>query len=92
MGEIICGQALMSVIDTCLVYICYAGLDKICDVTTVGQNTSFTRSAIGKYVIAIGKVIKAGRTQVFGEVSLYVDGDSRVICSGTSTSDLLIYR
>lgn len=88
-GGIICGQSLMSLIDTCMVFVCYSGLGRYCEVTTVSQNTSFMRPAIGFDVIATGTVIKAGRSLVFGEVSLSMANDEKIVCSGTSTYAVL---
>lgn len=88
-GGIICGQSLMSLIDTCMVFVCYAGLGRYAEVTTVSQNTSFMRPAIGRDVIAHGRVVKAGRMLVFGEVTLSLDGDERPVCAGTSTYAVL---
>ena len=91
-GQIVCGQALMALVDTCMVFVCYAGLRKYSDVTTVSQNTSFMRPVIGKDVIAEGRIIKAGRNLIFGEVALTVDGDDRSVCTGTSTYAVLQNR
>lgn len=91
-GQIVCGQALMALIDTCMVFVCYAGLDDYCDVTTVTQNTSFMRPVIGRDVIATGRVLKSGRTLIFGEVTLTADGDDRPVCVGTSTYAVLKSR
>jgi uncharacterized protein (TIGR00369 family) len=77
-GNIICGQALMSLIDTC-------GLERYSNVATVGQNTSFLRPARHSDVLAHGKVIKAGRSLVFGEVTLITEADGKTVCTGTST-------
>ena len=84
-GQIVCGQALMAMIDTCMVFVCYVGQGAYVNCTTVSQNTSFMRPVIGQDVIATGTVIKSGRQLVFGEVSLRAEGDERVVCSGTST-------
>lgn len=84
-GSIICGQALMALIDTCMVFVCYAGLQRYSDVATVGQNTSFLRPARHSDVLARGTVIKAGRTLVFGEVTLTTASDNKTVCTGTST-------
>ena len=42
---IVCGQAIMSLIDTCMVMVCWAGMGRIGNCTTVNQNTNFTRAA-----------------------------------------------
>lgn len=91
-GGIICGQSLMSLIDTCMVFVCYTGLGRYAEVTTVSQSTSFMRPAIGKDVMAYGRVVKAGRMLVFGEVTLRMAGDDRPVCSGTSTYAVLPER
>ena len=88
-GGIVCGQSLMSLIDTCMVFVCYAGIGGFAEVTTVSQNSSFMRPVIGVDVIARGRVVKAGRNLIFGEVSLTMEGDERVVCQGTSTYAVL---
>jgi len=88
-GGIVCGQSLMSVIDTCMVFVCYVGIGGFGEVTTVSQNSSFMRPAIGADVIARGRVVKAGRNLIFGKVTLVLENDDRVICQGTSTYAVL---
>ncbi len=85
-GDMICGQALMSLIDTCMVFVCYASLKQYRDCATVSQNTSFLRPAINTDVIAHGRAIKAGRTLVFGDVTLYpAQDETRPLCTGNLT-------
>jgi uncharacterized protein (TIGR00369 family) len=89
-GDSICGQALMTLIDTCMVFVCYLAQGRYGNCTTVSQNTSFMRPVVGQDVVATGRIVKAGRQLVFGEVSLHTAGDaSRVACAGTSTYMLL---
>lgn len=88
-GDIICGQALMALIDTCMVFVAYSGIGRFADLTTVSQETRFMRPAIGKDVIATGSVTKAGKTLLFGQVTLTMDGDNRPVCDGTSTYAIL---
>lgn len=88
-GGIVCGQSQMALIDTCMVFVCFIGLKKFSNCATVTQNSSFLRPAIGKDIIATGRVIKAGRTLVFGEVTLNADGDPRPITTGTATYAVL---
>lgn len=85
-GDMICGQALMSLIDTCMVFVCYVGLKQYRNCATVNQSTSFLRPAVNTDVIAHGKVIKAGRSLVFGDVTLYpAEDQSRPLCTGNLT-------
>ncbi len=83
--EMVCGQAMMTLIDTCMVFVCYAAQGQYCNCTTVSQNTSFMRPARGQDILATGRVLKSGRSLVFGEVTLRTADDDRIICSGTST-------
>ncbi len=85
MLSIIVGQAMMALIDTCMVFVCYVGQNRYSNCTTVSQNTSFMRPVIGKDIIATGSVLKSGRSLVYGEVMLRTAGDERVVCAGTST-------
>ena len=83
--EIVCGQAMMALIDTCMVFVCYLGQGRYANCTTVSQSTSFMRPVIGQDIISTGRIVKAGRQLVFGEVSLHSANDGRVVCQGTST-------
>ena len=84
-GGLICGQALMSLIDTSMVFVSYLGMGRFADCATVSQNTSFMRPAINTDVVARGKLIKAGRTLIFGEVLLSAASDDKPICNGQLT-------
>lgn len=72
---IVCGQALMSLIDTCMVMVCWAGMGRIGNCTTVNQNTNFTRAAVASVdLIATGTIRKNGRQLVFGDVVVHEEG------------------
>ena len=58
-GGIVCGQAMMALADTCMVYVCYIGLKRFAEVTTVSQNTSFMRPAANADIIATGRPVSA---------------------------------
>ncbi|MEM7377663.1 MAG: PaaI family thioesterase [Pseudomonadota bacterium] len=93
-GGIVCVQASMTLIDTCMVFVCFAALGRVADVTTVSQSTSFMRAAGNGDLLATGRVLKAGRQLVFGEVTVTLDGDDRrnagrPIAHGTSTYAVL---
>ena len=84
-NQLVCGQAMMTLIDTCMVFVCYVAQGKYCNCTTVSQNTSFMRPVMGQDILATGRVLKSGRSLVFGEVTLRAAGDGRIVCCGTST-------
>ena len=88
-GGIVCGQASMTLIDTCMVFVCFGALGRVADVTTVSQSTSFMRAAGDGDLLAHGRVLKAGRQLVFGEVTVTLEGDDRPIAHGTSTYAVL---
>ena len=88
-GGIVCGQASMTLIDTCMVFVCFGALGRVADVTTVSQSTSFMRAAGDGDLLARGRVLKAGRQLVFGEVTVTLEGDDRPIAHGTSTYAVL---
>lgn len=83
-GGIMCGQSLMALIDTCMVYVCFIGHGKFINCATVTQNTSFLRPATNTDITATGKVVKSGRTLIFGDVLLR-DKDNKSICNATLT-------
>ena len=84
-GGLICGQSMMALIDTTMVFVCYLGMGKYSDCATVSQNTNFMRPAIGEDVIANGKLLKSGRTLIFGDVTLTTPHDTRPLCTGSLT-------
>ena len=89
-GDSICGQALMTGIDTCMVFVCYLAQGRYGNCTTVSQHTSFMRPAIGSDLILAGRVVKPGRQLVFGEVDVYPENDpGRIVCAGQCTYMLL---
>ncbi len=84
-GGTVCGQALMSLADTCMVIVVSTALGEFREMATTNQNTSFFRAVVGRDVIARGRILKPGRLLMFGEVTLYADGDERPAAHVTST-------
>ena len=84
-GGLICGQALMALADTCMVYVATAAVGGFREMATANQNTSFFRPVVGKDVIARGRAVKTGRLLIFGEVTLHADGDDRPVAQATLT-------
>ena len=84
-GGTICGQALMSAADTAMVLAISSVLGGFRPMATVSQNTSFMRAIAGSDVAIVARVIKPGRTLVFGEVEVRAAGDERVAAHVTTT-------
>ncbi len=84
-GGTICGQALMSAADTAMVIAICGSLGGFRPMATVSQNTSFMRAVAASDVEVVARVLKPGRTLVFGEVSMRAFGEERLAAHVTTT-------
>ena len=69
-GGVICGQALMSLADTAMVFAVCAASGRYRPMTTVDQTTHFMRPASGSDVLADARIVRLGRSMAFGQVML----------------------
>lgn len=76
---VVCGQALMSLADTSMVFAVSAAAGAYGPMTTVDQTMHFLRPAADADVLAQAKVIRLGRTMAFGSVILTAEGDERPV-------------
>jgi uncharacterized protein (TIGR00369 family) len=76
---VICGQALMSLADTAMVFAVSSAGGAYRPMTTVDQTMHFLRPAASADVLADAKVVRLGRTMAFGSVTLTTDGDTRPV-------------
>jgi uncharacterized protein (TIGR00369 family) len=88
-GGTICGQAIMAVADTAMVFAISSARDGFVPMTTVSQSSSFLRPAADKDLIAHASIIKLGRTVVYGEINIYTDSPDKPVAHITSTYMLL---
>ena len=88
-GGIICGQALMSAADTAMVIAIASALGGFRPMATVSQNTSFMRAIADKDVEIIARVLKPGKSLVFGEIEMRASGDDRLAVHVTTTYALM---
>lgn len=84
-GGIICGQAMMSAADTVIVFAISSALGEFKPMTTVSQSSSFLRPAAEKDLMVDARVIKLGRSIVYGEINLYTDSPEKPVAHMTST-------
>lgn len=84
-GGMICGQSLMSLADTAMVFAVCGAAGGYKPMTTVGQATSLMRPISGIDVIAEARVIRLGRTLAFGEVVMRGDGEDQTAVHATTT-------
>jgi uncharacterized protein (TIGR00369 family) len=76
---VICGQALMSLADTAMVFAFSSAGGAYRPMTTVDQTMHFLRPAANADVMADARVVRLGRTMAFGSVTLTTDGDTRPV-------------
>ena len=88
-GGIICGQALMSAADTAMAIAIASALGGFRPMATVSQNTSFMRAIADKEVEIIARVLKTGKSLVFGEIEMRASGDERLAVHVTTTYALM---
>lgn len=88
-GGSVCGQAIMALADTAMVFAVSASTGHYRPMTTVSQSTSFLRPASDADLIAEARIIKPGRTLMYGEVNLYTQSAEKPIAHVTSTYMLL---
>ena len=76
---VVCGQALMSLADTAMVFAISAAAGGYLPMTTVDQTVHFLRPAMKADVLAEARVVRLGKTMAFGSVSLRTDNDARPV-------------
>lgn len=86
---VICGQALMSLADTAMVFAVSGAVGAYIPMTTVDQSIHFLRPAAKADVLAEARVIRAGKTMAFGSVTLKVDGDDRPVAMAQTAYALM---
>ncbi len=88
-GGTICGQALMSAADTAMVIALSGTFGGFRPVTTVSQNVTFMRPIAQQDVLVEARVIRAGKTLAFGEITLRGAKDDRPAAHATTTYAIL---
>lgn len=68
-GGILCGQAIMAVADTAMVFAVTSAVKRFVNMATVTQTTSFFRSVADMDVLCETRVIRLGKSLAFGEAS-----------------------
>lgn len=76
---VVCGQALMSLADTAMVFAVSSAAGAYRPMTTVDQTMHFLRPAANADILAEARVVRLGRTMAFGSVTLAADGDTRPV-------------
>jgi uncharacterized protein (TIGR00369 family) len=89
-GGVLCGQSIMAAFDTAMVLALITKLGGFKPMTTVQLQTSFMRPVPGDCgsAIVIARVLRMGRSLVFGEMQLYGPGE-QLAAHATTTYALL---
>jgi len=88
-GGMLCGQAMMSAADTAMVLAIVTQLGDQRPMTTVQLNTSFLKPLSGQDARVTARVIRAGKSLVFGEIDITGATDGRSVCRASTTYALL---
>ncbi len=87
-GGVACGQALMALADTAMVFACAAAWNGYRPMTTIDQTMHFLRP-VNFDVIADARVVRIGRTTSFGRVMMSSATDKRPVGMVSSAYALL---
>jgi uncharacterized protein (TIGR00369 family) len=88
-GGIICGQALMSLADTAMVFAVASASGRYRPMTTVDQTSHFLRPASNCDVLADARIVRMGRTMAFGQVMLTPAFDVKPVAMVSSAYALM---
>lgn len=88
-GGMLCGQAMMSAADTAMVLAIVTQLGTHRPMTTVQLNTSFLKPLSGQDALITARVLRAGKSLVFGEIDISGANDGKSVCRASTTYALL---
>ena len=88
-GGVVIGQAMMALSDTIMVLAICEKLGRFATLATISQTTNFMRAAVKRDIVGVAKVVKVGRSTIFGEVEIYIDGAGEPIAQSISSFALL---
>lgn len=88
-GGVICGQALMSLADTAMVFAVASASGRYRQMTTVDQTSHFLKPASNADVLADARIVRIGRTMAFGQVMLTPAFDTKPVAMVSSAYALM---
>jgi uncharacterized protein (TIGR00369 family) len=88
-GGVICGQALMSLADTAMVFAVASASGRYRPMTTVDQTSHFLKPASNSDVLADARIVRIGRSMAFGQVMLTPAFDIKPVAMMSSAYALM---
>ena len=88
-GGTVCGQAIMALADTAMIFAIAGCLGEFRPITTLNQTASFLRPAADADLVAEARIIKPGRSIIYGEVTLFAGEAAKPVAHATSSYMLL---
>lgn len=86
---VVCGQAMMSLADTAMVFAVSTAAGGYLPMTTVDQTMHFLRPATRVNLLADARVVRLGRTMSFGRVTLFAATDRKPVAMCSSAFAML---
>lgn len=86
---VVCGQALMSLADTSMVFAICAAAGDYFPMTTVDQTIHFMRPALRTDLLAEARVVRLGKTMAYGSVAIRTIDDDRPVAMAQTAYALL---
>jgi uncharacterized protein (TIGR00369 family) len=76
---VVCGQSLMALADTAMVFAVAAAAGEYLAMTTVDQTIHFLRPAVRSDLIAEARVVRLGRTMAYGSIEIRTHDDQKPV-------------
>jgi uncharacterized protein (TIGR00369 family) len=84
-GGMVCGQAMMAAADTAMVLAVIAHFGDFKPCSTVQLSSSFLKPLSGQDALVTARVLRAGKTMVFGEIDVRGAQDGKSVCRSATT-------
>ena len=88
-GDILCGQAMMAAADTAMALAVFRHFATFRACTTVQMNSSFLKPLSAQDALIEARVLRAGKSLVFGEIDIRGASDGKSVCRSTATFALM---
>jgi uncharacterized protein (TIGR00369 family) len=84
-GDIVSGQALAALADTCMVLAAIADAGRMIPFATTNLDTQFLRPGSGRAILARCEVVRAGRAMVFMACRMEDEDSGKPVAAATAT-------